>query len=1453
MAPRLISWVLAASFLNVFPNSPPQTLDHFGLRQTGLEESPAVREQFLERLLAGAQEPYFTAGGEETALLAPPTELPLNQRIQEEIAGQVVEALKKVSVLSWAKLGTPALVMSEDSMWRIHIRLSDRSFLFHLTRNREGRIAGVADPMGEYLFDGPRRGVFVRLDGRIDPIHGKLLAAMARNVLNKNRLVLEAAMRGDEPSPSRFFMNFARRILHIRRPVPVAAMRDPKLPSHLLAEGIRPDTAGLFIVVGDRATWISQGYAGTPRYFRRVDLPYQAGLVPADVARLLKESEARYLYLLEAEPPVAPFRRDLTREWRLEGDDRETEIDQAVARLDPAQTYALQIFSSPVPGLEVHVPGVAMVIPEPAMAGSEEGFTVKPLGTREGQDLVVVEDVRQQTASWIAFVPHPPDWIELTEYIIHPNHPEPKKIAQAFAQYLEKRYPGLPVLVHEENLGMQLFLKSAFPYSKVKRNAFPAKDRLWSRDGVLFSGEGKFPDPERYLVESTLGTDSNAEAVNIRSRMDGELSELGAAIRILELLERVVGEKDASFTKWGEARGVLLLFNKLNVTRVRENVLWGRLGRYLQPLLNVLEKAKRHPDSALQEVSVFFEQFIDEHAEIPSSYLANRWLAAGDGLESGLEEPQKKIGRGWVLVEHGYHEKAAGIWLQMVQVSGIEPFRKDVESKLASLASNPRTRRAPLPEVLVKGLALMDNLLGQPELESHRGRSTLDLWRQQLVQLRIGFPARASAYGQRVVPEELAVRLAGMAQAKDRLKHLREQAGFQSPHDLEQEAEVSWATISRAEAGTRGMGSAGSRDKTRFVLETKLNLPLTLTFKPLELPFDPQLNKLETSEERFRFILEDLLGWSFWELVRRANRERVKGELHIASRDQLTTFEQMRPWARRMLRRTLQNGLQAQFGEDAVKLLDGSLKVWNVPVQKILQNLPDVPARLDWLMNNLLIWSGNELQGQAGFKGHGKVHGVYGSRRMVRRWAKLRTGLETGLKQMGQEVVLDENLLAAGDGLESGMEEFFGGQPDRREFLGQLLGSWMGSEIKLLELLNAGLSGLSGLAAEDTLRFLVLRAEPRGVEMGEVFETDPARVVLSIQRTFLDLQGSLDPSEDSFGPNMLFDSLEGAARRHRGQVEHLSESWEMQLDDAGFLGSRLPSIRKGEGNAEELIRYWKIVANMVLMKQKERASPLARLTNLRLEHLAKLEGLPRPQRVRILSDAFKQRAEQLESLLERIRPNAEQSFKRFREERAAERELAQERMKETDSRLKRLTPRVPPGGIFIALVPAGRTPAERGIVDDWPLIQAAVERDPELKGLTLMRLRLLPGEDVVTKAREIALRYSIPGRQFTIGIGLGVLPEDRAKTLYTVWPGSSLDTKHPLLGLSFVYTPEEWLLKNREAGSSPMPSLSSQFKAWLNHGKMGLIEDFPLVQLPQAVWDLFEQQASSHVRLEQAA
>jgi hypothetical protein len=273
----------------------------------------------------------------------------------------------------------------------------------------------------------------------------------------------------------------------------------------------------------------------------------------------------------------------------------------------------------------------------------------------------------------------------------------------------------------------------------------------------------------------------------------------------------------------------------------------------------------------------------------------------------------------------------------------------------------------------------------------------------------------------RIADSELPWVLDKSPREVDRFRRLREVSGYDSAHSLEKAAGLAWSVVSRYEEGKRGLGFRARKKLQRF-FEEKTGISLTLSFRVRPANLGELINGIEGTDQRLSRLLNELLGWSYRELIDRANALRPKDESPVPPETN-SSFDDARPWTRRWIRNALEQGLQEQYG--ARVLLDGHLRAQRRSVQEVLRDLPTFEDRFNWLVDDWLIWSRSELIRRAG---HPKLSvGVrtflkpptqHASRSRYR--TRLREVLVQGLAERGDPIALDEQLLPA-----AGLEERF--------------------------------------------------------------------------------------------------------------------------------------------------------------------------------------------------------------------------------------------------------------------------------------------------------------------------------------------------------------------------------------------------------------------------------------------
>jgi hypothetical protein len=228
---------------------------------------------------------------------------------------------------------------------------------------------------------------------------------------------------------------------------------------------------------------------------------------------------------------------------------------------------------------------------------------------------------------------------------------------------------------------------------------------------------------------------------------------------------------------------------------------------------------------------------------------------------------------------------------------------------------------------------------------------------------------------------------------------------------------------------------------------------------------------------------------------------------------------------------------------------------------------------------------------------------------------------------------------------------------------------------------------------------------------------------------------------------------------------------------------------------------------------------------------------PETQR-KILVGLLKSRGDALQTLLGQVEPLEE----------AGKREQIQERISEELWILRAVEPQVPPGAIFIGLIPPVSEPGERLFVDDWALIEREARRNPKFRGIVLHRYPLIPGENLVEQVRKITqeLGYLAQGRQHTVAIALPVLSEEEAQSLERFW-AERPTTEDPNLFFSFHYIPRSHIQRQSVASFVPL------FENWANGKIFGIHTVEPHLALPPELRRLFEERINAQAGLEQAA
>lgn len=370
-------------------------------------------------------------------------------------------------------------------------------------------------------------------------------------------------------------------------------------------------------------------------------------------------------------------------------------------------------------------------------------------------------------------------------------------------------------------------------------------------------------------------------------------------------------------------------------------------------------------------------------------------------LESRVEEMARRTSAGDPTVTPEEVEKLLRAYYPGRVRTALNAFEAHLAQARATLANDPARFREEGYETLQRVVSLKDI---QPAKVTFF--QTLELLSQQV-----------AAPEQALATPDLEK---GLSQVKDeaaRARLLRQKVGLPSPHDLEKEAGLSWSVVSRLEQGKRGIGPY-ARQKLRDFFQKQLGVSLTLSFEILWLPLEKSVNRFKTTDERFSFVLHDLLGWSYARLVRLANTLRTADEPSILPDEfRAASFNSARPGKRRLLRNALEKALADELKYPVT--LDGHLRVVTSSISDSLKALPNSEKRLAWLLEGVLIWSKNELLRRAHIVSHDVVEPPQSkSAQSMEKWRKIQHALEEGIAARGEKLSLGVDLLP-----QSGLEE----------------------------------------------------------------------------------------------------------------------------------------------------------------------------------------------------------------------------------------------------------------------------------------------------------------------------------------------------------------------------------------------------------------------------------------------
>jgi len=452
---------------------------------------------------------------------------------------------------------------------------------------------------------------------------------------------------------------------------------------------------------------------------------------------------------------------------------------------------------------------------------------------------------------------------------------------------------------------------------------------------------------------------------------------------------------------------------------------------------------------------------------------------------------------------------------------------------------------------------------------------------------------------------------------------------------------------------------------------------------------------------------------------------------------------------------------------------------------------------------------------------------------------------------------------------------------DRREFLAKIgVGTWMAAQPGSLAQWGGAAPGEKVQAG---IRFLVsMLGGPDGAWLAR-FQADPEWVVRAFEQAEEDLMSDLErrgetPAEPvRFEPRWMLsrvsswiDTLEAAGRR---QLENLraapAHAKEVQTTRPSGGMKLLERVSVGHGNREDLLSWWDRLSRVVQRIQTERLEKLVsegkgseaqqgvrgalEVTRSVREALQAFASRQPVDQEKLLRELLEERIQSLGAFRQTAPEVVQREVRSSFEDRSRRWKESQRQLRQAEELLKRRLHsaeiHVPTGAIFIGIAPPGGMPERTLFVDDWTLLEREVRNGPGIEGLELRRVEAWRHE-AVERALEIAREYAQPGRQLTVGIGLGVLSDEQARALWELW-SVPLTTADPQLAVSFLYVPLEEALAARSTGRPLLASFSSLFAEWLAR-PMGVRRVVPEVTLPEKLWKEFEERFRNQAAAEQA-
>ncbi|GEM_PF-3641897 len=291
---------------------------------------------------------------------------------------------------------------------------------------------------------------------------------------------------------------------------------------------------------------------------------------------------------------------------------------------------------------------------------------------------------------------------------------------------------------------------------------------------------------------------------------------------------------------------------------------------------------------------------------------------------------------------------------------------------------------------------------------------------RKLLLKKLGEPSNsaAPAPSQTVLTPAAPLLRAALAEGRttlDRLRILMKFSDAETAGDFERMAQLGKNTVHNFLRG--GAFGPGTRRRIQGYVLQNFGVPVTLHLRVLgPNGIETRLNALASPDERYDFIMNEILGWTYGELRKRSRAGILRADKtrSLPREKGFSRFKQAKVATQRLTRYGLEQGLREEFRRSV--WLDGQLRAVSQPaVPDILHSLPDVESRFNWLMDEWLLISSDELLEELGIS---DAFSVSIGRFMTptgsdsERRTAIRQALEQKLQaRTGEAIRLDENLL----------------------------------------------------------------------------------------------------------------------------------------------------------------------------------------------------------------------------------------------------------------------------------------------------------------------------------------------------------------------------------------------------------------------------------------------------------